>query len=42
MPDDGTMLCSVAGEGFRVINNPWGFRVDRYQAFDSECAKRMK
>jgi archaellum component FlaG (FlaF/FlaG flagellin family) len=42
MPDDGTMLCSVASQGFRITNNPWGFRVDRYQAFDSECAKRMK
>lgn len=42
MPDDGTMLCSVAGEGFRVENSPWGFRVDRYEAFNSECAKRMK
>lgn len=42
MPDDGTMLCSAAGEGFRVSNNPWGFRVDRYEAFNSECAKRMK
>lgn len=42
MPDDGTMLCSAAGEGFRVTNNPWGLRVDRYEAFNSECSKRMK
>jgi archaellum component FlaG (FlaF/FlaG flagellin family) len=42
MPDDGTMLCSMAGEGFVVVNNPWGFRVDRNSAFNSECAKRVK
>lgn len=42
MPNDGTMLCSMAGDGFIVINNPFGFRVDRHTAFDSECAKRMK
>jgi hypothetical protein len=42
MPDNGTMLCSAAGEGFRVTNNPWGFRVDRDESFNGECAKRMK
>ena len=42
MPDDGTMLCSMAGEGFVIVNNVWGFRVDRHKAFDSECAKRVK
>jgi hypothetical protein len=42
MPDDGTMLCSAAGEGFQITNNPWGFRVDRHEAFNDECARRMK
>jgi hypothetical protein len=42
MPDDGTMLCSMAGEGFIVVNNVLGFYVDRHKAFDSECAKRVK
>lgn len=42
MPDDGAMLCLSDGEGFKVTNNPWGYHVDRYEAFDVECAKRMK
>jgi hypothetical protein len=42
MPDDGTMLCSAVGEGFQITNNPWGFRVERHEAFNNECAKRMK
>lgn len=42
MPDDGTMLCSMAGEGFRINNDMWAYRVDRHKAFDSECAKRVK
>lgn len=42
MPDNGTMLCSESGEGFVVINDTWGFRVDRYHSFDAECAQRMK
>lgn len=42
MPDDGTMLCSAAGEGFRVTNSPFGFGLDRHHEFDSECAKRVK
>jgi hypothetical protein len=42
MPEDGTMLCSAAGEGFIIENNPWGFRVERHEAFNDECAKRMK
>lgn len=42
MPDDGAMLCSADGEGFQVNNNPWGFRVEHHEAFNNECAKRMK
>jgi hypothetical protein len=42
MPEDGTMLCSQAGEGFRVNNNPWGFRVDRFPTFDESCRKFIK
>ncbi len=42
MPDDGTMLCSMVGEGFRIHNDAWAYRVDRYQAFDAECRKRVK
>jgi hypothetical protein len=42
MPDDGTMLCSMAGEGFVVVNNAWGFHVDRRKEFDNECTKRVK
>lgn len=42
MPEDGTMLCSMAGEGFLITNNPFGFSVDRHRVFDNECAKRVK
>jgi hypothetical protein len=42
MPDDGTMLCSMAGQGFRLENDAFNFGAVRDKTFDAECKKRVK